>query len=62
MRPKGRYREAVDVAAVEAGFDAIVQPAPAARKLAEAQGRPLVRFEECCAFLAAPGGATPAAR
>jgi hypothetical protein len=58
MRPKGRYREAVDVAAVEAGFDAIVQPAPAARTLAEAQGRPLVRFEECCAFLSAGGAET----
>lgn len=54
MRPRGRYREVVDVAAVEAGVDAIVQPAPAARKLAVAQGRRLIRYEECCAFLSVP--------
>ncbi|MDI6871512.1 MAG: radical SAM protein [Bacillota bacterium] len=55
MRPGGRYREALDVAAVEAGVDAIVQPAPAARRLAAAQGRALVPYDECCAFLSASG-------
>lgn len=52
MRPGGRYREAVDLAAVEAGVDVIVQPALAARDRARALGRPLQEFDECCAFLA----------
>lgn len=51
MRPKGRYREEVDAVAVQAGVDVIVQPAPAARRVAQAEGRPLVSFDECCAFL-----------
>lgn len=53
MRPGGRYRTAVDLAAVEAGVDAIVQPAPAARKLAVRLGRELIPYDECCAFLSA---------
>lgn len=51
MRPSGRYREAIDLAAVEAGVDVIVQPTPAARRRAEELGRELVEFDECCAFL-----------
>lgn len=53
MRPGGRYREEVDAAAVKAGVDVIVQPAPGARRLAAAQGRSLRSFDECCAFLGA---------
>jgi uncharacterized radical SAM superfamily protein len=51
MRPRGRYREATDLAAVEAGVDVIVQPTPAARRRAEELGRELREFDECCAFL-----------
>lgn len=51
MRPRGSYREAIDLASVEAGVDVIVQPTPAARRRAEELGRELVEFDECCAFL-----------
>lgn len=51
MRPGGRYREEVDEAAVEAGVDVLVQPVPSAQRIAEAKGRRIVRYDECCAFL-----------
>ncbi|MBP2634618.1 MAG: hypothetical protein H6Q72_525 [Firmicutes bacterium] len=48
MRPGGRYREEIDKWAVRIGFDVIVNPAPAAVKLAERLGLCLSRGEECC--------------
>lgn len=50
MRPKGSYREKLDVNAVRAGVDAIVLPHPKA--VIEVQNRQLgvLRKEECCAF------------
>lgn len=48
MRPGGRYREEIDKWAVRVGFDVIVNPAPAAVKLAEKMGLVLTRGEECC--------------
>lgn len=48
MRPGGRYREEIDQWAVRLGFDGIVNPAPAAVRLAEELGLKLTRSEECC--------------
>lgn len=48
MRPGGRYREAVDQWAVRTGINAIVNPAPAAVRLAEELGLTIVRQWECC--------------
>jgi len=50
MRPKGRYREALDAAAVALGLNRIVLPAPAARSLAAERGLNPQRGEECCAL------------
>lgn len=48
MRPGGRYREELDTWAVRIGFDVIVNPAPAAVRLAERMGLTLTQGEECC--------------
>jgi len=48
MRPGGRYRRAVDLLAVRAGVNAIVNPAPQARRLARYLGLSAHRGEECC--------------
>lgn len=48
MRPGGRYREELDRLAVAAGLDAIVQPSPGARRLAEELGLSVTWGEECC--------------
>jgi uncharacterized radical SAM superfamily protein len=50
MRPRGKYRRALDLMAVRAGVDAIVLPHPDA--VAEVRRRRLTicRKEECCAF------------
>lgn len=48
MRPGGRYRRAVDLLAVRAGVNTIVNPAPPARKLARYLGLTAHRGEECC--------------
>lgn len=48
MRPGGHYREELDKWAVRIGFDVIVNPAPAAVRLAEKLGLTLSRGEECC--------------
>ncbi|HBU06806.1 MAG TPA: radical SAM protein [Candidatus Magasanikbacteria bacterium] len=48
MRPGGAYRNAVDVLAVEAGFDRIVQPTPKARGLAKEMGLEIEELNECC--------------
>lgn len=50
MRPGGRYREELDKWAVRTGFDSLVNPAPAAVRLAEALGLTVIRKEECCAL------------
>lgn len=48
MRPGGRYREAVDQWAVRLGMNTIVNPVPAAVKLAGELGLTTVRQQECC--------------
>lgn len=48
MRPGGRYREAVDQWAVRLGMNTIVNPVPAAVKLAGELGLTIVNQQECC--------------
>jgi uncharacterized radical SAM superfamily protein len=50
MRPKGRYRTALDPLAVRAGVNKIVNPARAAVHLAQSLGLSVVRGRECCAL------------
>jgi len=50
MRPKGRYRQVLDEAAVALGLNRIVQPTPGARHLADQRNLSVVRGEECCAL------------
>ncbi|MDR3589027.1 MAG: radical SAM protein [Negativicutes bacterium] len=50
MRPGGRYRSEIDQWAVRAGVNTIVNPVPAAVRLAENLGLTIVRGEECCAL------------
>ncbi len=50
MRPKGRYRAALDPLAVRAGVNKIVNPARPAVRLAERLGLSVVRGRECCAL------------
>jgi len=48
MRPGGAYRERLDPLAVAAGVNKIVNPAPAAKREAEARGLVIEWGEECC--------------
>ena len=48
MRPGGSYRSRLDVAAVEAGVNGIVQPAPAALESAAELGLTIKESRECC--------------
>lgn len=48
MRPAGKYRSELDKIAVEVGVDRIVQPTPAARKLAEDLNLEISKSYECC--------------
>jgi len=48
MRPGGEYRSRLDALAVRAGVNGIVQPAPAARRLAASLGLEAVPGDECC--------------
>ncbi|HWR39652.1 MAG TPA: radical SAM protein [Patescibacteria group bacterium] len=48
MRPGGQYRDQVDRLALAAGLDAIVQPAPGARQLAQELQLTVTWGEECC--------------
>lgn len=50
MRPGGAYRGLVDVMAIHAGVNLIVQPAPQAVEHARALGLSIVDTNECCAF------------
>ncbi|HEX3015840.1 MAG TPA: radical SAM protein [Desulfobacteria bacterium] len=50
MRPKGRYRLLLDMAAVQCGVNKIVMPAEGAVKLAGTLGLEVIRGEECCAL------------
>lgn len=50
MRPKGRYRAALDPLAVRAGVNKIVSPTRPAVQLAEKLGLAIVRGRECCAL------------
>lgn len=58
MRPKGKYREKLDVMAISAGVDAIVIPHPAAISEASQKGLTVVTEEECCGFAWSPAGVT----
>ncbi len=48
MRPGGSYRSRLDALAVRAGINGIVNPAPAARRLAASLGLAAVPGDECC--------------
>jgi uncharacterized radical SAM superfamily protein len=48
MRPKGRYRDALDPLAVRAGFNVVVSPSRPARHLAETLGLASRTMRECC--------------
>lgn len=50
MRPKGRYRQVLDEAAVALGLNRLVMPTPGARRLAGELGLRVIRGEECCAL------------
>ncbi|KUO73136.1 MAG: radical SAM protein [Desulfosporosinus sp. BRH_c37] len=50
MRPKGRYRQILDEAAVALGINRLVMPTPRARRLAGELGLRVIRGEECCAL------------
>lgn len=50
MRPKGRYRQNLDEAAVALGLNRIVMPTPGARRLAGELGLRVIKGEECCAL------------
>lgn len=54
MRPRGAYRGVVDVMAIDAGANLIVQPAPQAVEHARALGLGIVETDECCAFRGCP--------
>jgi hypothetical protein len=51
MRPHGRYRQQVDLLALQAGLDGIVNPSRDAIAFAEASGRPIIWGDECCALI-----------
>ena len=48
MRPGGKYRVALDLAAVECGINGIVQPVRAAVQKAEELGLTIKENKECC--------------
>lgn len=48
MRPVGGYRQELDQWAVRTGVNDIVNPAPAAVRLAQSLGLAVARGEECC--------------
>lgn len=50
MRPKGKYRQILDEAAVALGINRLVLPTPRARALATGRGLAVVKGEECCAL------------
>lgn len=50
MRPKGRYRQILDEAAVALGVNRLVMPTPGARRLASELRLQVIRGEECCAL------------
>ncbi|MGC7870379.1 radical SAM protein [Desulfosporosinus sp. SYSU MS00001] len=50
MRPKGKYRQVLDEAAVDLGLNRLVMPTPGARRRAEELGLKVIRGEECCAL------------
>jgi len=54
MRPMGGYRKTVDVLAIRAGINVIVNPAPEARSAATALGLKWLKCSECCVFSPVP--------
>jgi hypothetical protein len=55
MRPGGKYRESLDLGALDLGFDIIVQPTGKVREEAQQRGLKIEEFDECCAFLLGEG-------
>lgn len=51
MRPVGAYRQAVDLLAIRAGLDAIVNPSRAAEQFAADRGLEVTWRDECCALI-----------
>jgi len=54
MRPKGSYRQALDILAVRAGVDRIAVPTPAAVEEARELGLETIWSDECCVFPSGP--------
>jgi len=50
MRPGGKYRDEIDIAAVEAGLDGIVMPSKKAIERVKELGIESVWKQECCVF------------
>lgn len=50
MRPKGKYRQILDEAAVSLGLNRLVMPTPRARRRADELGLRVIKGEECCAL------------
>lgn len=50
MRPHGRYRQQLDVLAVRAGVNAIVNPTRAGEQAVQAAGLSVIWGDECCAL------------
>jgi len=50
MRPKGKYRQILDEAAVSLGFNRLVMPTPGAQRRADQLDLRINRGEECCAL------------
>jgi uncharacterized radical SAM superfamily protein len=50
LRPRGRYRTELDQWAVKSGLNTLVNPTPAAVRLAESLGLTMSRGEECCSL------------
>ncbi len=48
MRPKGRYRDALDPLAVRAGINVVVSPSRPARQMAADLGLVTIKSRECC--------------
>ena len=50
MRPRGRYRQAMDEIAVQVGMNGIVNPSAVARRAAQELGLEIVWGDACCAL------------
>jgi len=50
MRPSGKYRDEIDVKAVETGIHGVVMPSKKAIERAKELGIEIVWKQECCVF------------